>query len=204
MPHSKAKMLGIAERRAKVAELLAEGKRQCEIAAALGLPKMKVSRDVRALEEEWKKQALQDFDEARGIQIARLEHLYGTTMRRCEVRVALQEADQPLTPAQIADQISHKCGELADAALARRIGALLQLTSIATQQGTGWWLSGRTAPAPAEPKATYHGTVNADAGQAVRENLLLNPRRSAAAVAAHQRPRRPNRNEGPFEPPLRT
>jgi hypothetical protein len=123
-----------------------------------------------------------------------------------EVRAALQEADQPLTPAQIADQISRKCGELADAALARRIGALLQLTSFATLLGTGWWLSGRSAPAPApaEPKATYHGTVNADAGQAVRENLLLNPRRSAAAVAAHQRPRRPNRNEGPFEPPLRT
>jgi hypothetical protein len=121
-----------------------------------------------------------------------------------EVRAALQEADQPLTPAQIADTICRKCGELADSALARRIGALLQLTSIATQQGTGWWLSGRSAPAPAEPKATYHGTVNADAGQAVRENLLLNPRRSAAAVAAHQRPRRPNRNEGPFEPSLRT
>jgi DNA-binding NarL/FixJ family response regulator len=50
MPHSKAEMLGIAERRATVAELLAEGKRQCEIAAALGLNKMTVSRDIAAID----------------------------------------------------------------------------------------------------------------------------------------------------------
>jgi hypothetical protein len=84
MPHSKTEMLGIAERRAKVAALLAEGKRQFEIARLLGLNKMTVSCDIKAIEQEWRDAALLDFDEARGIQIARLEHLYAKTTRQWE------------------------------------------------------------------------------------------------------------------------
>jgi hypothetical protein len=70
-------MRSIAERRAKVAELLKRGLRQYQIVDALGLNKLTVSRDIKAIEQEWRDAALLDFDAAKGLQIARLDHLYG-------------------------------------------------------------------------------------------------------------------------------
>jgi hypothetical protein len=67
MPHSKREIMAVTERRAKVAELLAKGYRQIEIADALGLGRgsagqMAVSRDLKAIKDAWKTSGVRDFE----------------------------------------------------------------------------------------------------------------------------------------------
>jgi hypothetical protein len=115
------------------------------------------------------------------------------------IAACLARADRPLSAKDIAHHVVRaKGGISADDRLARRINTLLcAMPNLGKWTGTGWLSSKRELPAPQTTGQTYTGTVNADGAKAVRDHLLLNPRRSAAAVAAWQRPRRPNRSEGP-------
>jgi len=61
-----AKQLEIAERRARVAKLLKEGKSQEQIAMLVGVNQATVSRDVKSLIEEWKAAGTEDIKIQRG------------------------------------------------------------------------------------------------------------------------------------------
>jgi hypothetical protein len=80
--------LNVKERRRKVAELFLGGKAQHEIRNLLGLNPGKgdvmVCTDLRAIREEWKRDAVRDFDEAKGKQLAKLEHLERTLWKAWE------------------------------------------------------------------------------------------------------------------------
>src|SRR5262249_2110677 len=120
----------------------------------------------------------------------------------------LADADMPMDEATIAEAICDDDDDLDVERLESRIGAMLKFQTranrpFAHRSGEGWTLAGTTAPKPTgEPMGDlpYKGTANSEAAQAVRDHMLLNPRRSAAATMAHQRPRRAPRSEGPGEP----
>ena len=71
--HKTAKQAEIAERRARVAVLYAEGQTQPAIASELGVGVGTVNRDIRAIEQMWVEQALGGFDRAKATQINRLQ-----------------------------------------------------------------------------------------------------------------------------------
>lgn len=65
-----------AERRAKVAAMRQAGVLdQRLIAKQLGISEATVSRDIKWLMEEWRKQAMQDTGKLRGLQLQRIERL---------------------------------------------------------------------------------------------------------------------------------
>jgi hypothetical protein len=76
---SNAEEVRIASRRAKVAALLVRGVvNQFEIARQLGMEASQqstISRDMRAIKEQWRTSSLRDFDEAKGRELEKLEAL---------------------------------------------------------------------------------------------------------------------------------
>jgi hypothetical protein len=74
---SNAEEVRILSRRAKVAALLLRGTtNQFSILAALGMEpnqQSTISRDIKAIREEWKASAVRDFDEAKGRELEKLE-----------------------------------------------------------------------------------------------------------------------------------
>jgi hypothetical protein len=76
---SQADIARVLSRRTKVAALLLRGTtNQFEIAAKLGMEASQhytISRDIKAIKEEWRGSALRDFNEARGREIEKLEAL---------------------------------------------------------------------------------------------------------------------------------
>jgi DNA-binding transcriptional ArsR family regulator len=78
MPRPRNEALKIAQRRAKVAEMYLKGRFQWEIADSLGIDQATVSRDLKALQKEWKESAVRDFDEAKEQELARVDNLERT------------------------------------------------------------------------------------------------------------------------------
>jgi hypothetical protein len=76
---SNAQQAEVLSRRSKVAELLLRGvSNQLAICAKLGLERSSRSmiyRDIQAIKAEWKQSAVRDFDEAVGIELAKLDAL---------------------------------------------------------------------------------------------------------------------------------
>ncbi len=71
-----AKRQAIIERRARVAALRLSGLRdQCRIAAHLGVSPPTIHRDGKALDAEWREQAVADVATEKGLDLDRLEHL---------------------------------------------------------------------------------------------------------------------------------
>ena len=63
---------------AKVADMYLQGKRQHEIAEALGVAQSTVSNDLKTLRERWLESSLRDFDEAKAQELAKLDQLEST------------------------------------------------------------------------------------------------------------------------------
>jgi predicted transcriptional regulator len=68
--------------------MILQGKTQQEIANFLELDRSMVSREVKAIREEWKQSSIRDFDEARGQKLAELE------LVKCELWQAWQESKE--------------------------------------------------------------------------------------------------------------
>lgn len=62
-----------AERRQHVAHLYIQGAYQADIARQLGVTQQQISKDLRTLQAQWRGSALRDFDEAKGLELQRID-----------------------------------------------------------------------------------------------------------------------------------
>ena len=78
----------IARDRRRAADLYLQGWLQVDIADNLGIDQSTVSRDLKALQGDWLKSALLDFNEAKAQQLAKIDRLereyWGAWQRSCE------------------------------------------------------------------------------------------------------------------------
>jgi hypothetical protein len=94
----------VEERRARVAALLLQGLRPSEIASRVGngsaCARVKVSQDLRAIREQWKRSALCDYDAERGRVLAELENLKREAFASWEKskRISTGKTSQPGNP----------------------------------------------------------------------------------------------------------
>ena len=65
----------LGQRRKIVAERYQTGDTQMGIAESLGVNQATISRDLKAISDDWRASAIRDFDVAKGFAIARLEHI---------------------------------------------------------------------------------------------------------------------------------
>src|SRR5262245_54441350 len=63
------------ERRQRVAAMYVRGASQMAIAAEVGVTQATVSTDLKAIRELWLKSMIRDFDQAKAIELAKLDHL---------------------------------------------------------------------------------------------------------------------------------
>lgn len=75
---NKTQTLKAKERRPRVAELYLMGWPQTRIAKELAVGQATVSRDLKAIQDEWAKSAIFDFNEAVGRELARIDNLERT------------------------------------------------------------------------------------------------------------------------------
>jgi predicted transcriptional regulator len=68
----------IAAHRRQIADLYLRGRLQAEIAEQVGISQSTVSRDLKALQGEWLRSALMDFNEAKARELAKIDHLERT------------------------------------------------------------------------------------------------------------------------------
>ena len=68
----------IEGRRALVSELYLKGKTQAEIAEQLGVDQSTISRDLTALQKQWKDSAIRNLDEAKARELAKIDALERT------------------------------------------------------------------------------------------------------------------------------
>ena len=68
----------INERRAKIAELSHEGYYQQEIAKKLSVNQSQVSRDLKALSQQWQQESIEAIDKIKARDLAKLAHLERT------------------------------------------------------------------------------------------------------------------------------
>lgn len=84
-PRSKSQ---IAKDRRVIARMYLSGSLQVEIAEKLGLDQSTVSRDLKTLNDEWLQSALIDFNEARALELQRINNLeiiyFEAWQRSCE------------------------------------------------------------------------------------------------------------------------
>ena len=73
MTRTSTQKLAQLERRRQIAELALQGLSQTAIAGQLGVTQGTVSRDLAIIREEWRNSTLRDFDEARGVELQRLD-----------------------------------------------------------------------------------------------------------------------------------
>ena len=72
MPQKQSKKLALLQRRQQVAELALQGWSQAKIAEHLNVAQGTISGDLTAIRKEWRESALRDFDEARAIELQKL------------------------------------------------------------------------------------------------------------------------------------
>ena len=68
-----SQFVSVAERRQYVATKYLQGAMQSQIARDLGLSQSQISLDLKAIRAEWLKSAIRDFDEAKSIELAKLD-----------------------------------------------------------------------------------------------------------------------------------
>jgi len=73
--HRNQRRLAIAERRQEAAWYYLKGCTQAEIAAFLGCCRSTITKDLAALQRDWRESALRDFDAARSVELAKIDHL---------------------------------------------------------------------------------------------------------------------------------
>lgn len=73
-PHDRKNELAASERQAQIAMLMVAGVRdQKTLAEKFGVNQSTISRDIKKIESEWKKQTLIDFEEAKSIDLMRID-----------------------------------------------------------------------------------------------------------------------------------
>lgn len=80
-PHDKQKEADIAARQATVAGLMLSGVRnQKQLAALVNVNQSTISRDIKAIKAEWKRQAIVAIDEAKTIDLMRIDEALRAVM----------------------------------------------------------------------------------------------------------------------------
>lgn len=82
--HSTRRNVEVVDRRRRVAELYLSGKMLTEIAETEGVDKAQISRDLKAIRQEWRTSTLLDFSEAQNRELAKLDALEQTHWRAWE------------------------------------------------------------------------------------------------------------------------
>ncbi len=98
MPVKRSHKLAIAQRRQKVADLYLQGWPQMEIAAHLGCAQTTVSGDLRRVRQEWRESSVRDFDEARAIELKKIDRV------EREAWAAWERSQQPAQSAHTTDE----------------------------------------------------------------------------------------------------
>ena len=75
MPQRRSKNTAVAERRQKVADLYLQGWTQARIGEHFGLNQKTISNDLTRIRQEWRESAIRDFDEAREIELRKLDRI---------------------------------------------------------------------------------------------------------------------------------
>lgn len=74
-PFTKADEFAVIERRVKVAKLYLRGTTQYDIAGEIGVDRSTIARDLEAVRKEWMASSLVDFNEAKAVELQKLDHL---------------------------------------------------------------------------------------------------------------------------------
>lgn len=102
MPLKRSHNLAVAERRQKVADLYLQGWTQMAIAAHIGNAQTTVSADLRKIHAEWMESAVRDFDEARGVELKKLDRI------EREAWAAWERSQKPAQSAQFNDETNQR------------------------------------------------------------------------------------------------
>lgn len=73
MPQKQTKKLALLQRRQQVAELALQGWSQAAIAEHLNVAQATISGDLTAIRKQWHDSAIRDFDQARAIELQKLD-----------------------------------------------------------------------------------------------------------------------------------
>jgi hypothetical protein len=102
MPVNRGHKLGIVQRRQKVADLYIQGWTQMEIAAHLDCGQTTVSHDLIEIRTEWRKSAIRDFDEARALELRKIDRI------EREAWAAWERSQKPAQSAHISDETNQR------------------------------------------------------------------------------------------------
>jgi hypothetical protein len=80
-----------ANQLAQIAMMYVRGDSQWSIAKHFGLSQQQISVDLKSLEQEWRQSALRDFDDLRGVQLAKIDEL------EREYWTAWEKSKKPIT-----------------------------------------------------------------------------------------------------------
>jgi predicted transcriptional regulator len=98
MPVRPDKKLAILERRQIEADLYLQGWTQCKIAEHMGVDQKTVSNDLKAIRAQWRESAIRDFDEAREIELKKIDRI------EREAWAAWERSQKPLQTATTSDE----------------------------------------------------------------------------------------------------
>lgn len=101
MPKRRRSKAEVARDRRREGDLYLQGWIQADIADELGIDQSTVSRDLKALQEEWLQSALVDFDEAKSRELAKIDKLereyYAGWQRSCEDAETMRKEGRGVT-----------------------------------------------------------------------------------------------------------
>jgi len=96
----------LAARRLRVSDMYLKGMYQSEIAASLDVSQPTISRDITALQKEWKESALVDFNEAKAEELAKVDKLereyWDAWERSCEDAETIRQEGGPPAEGKVA------------------------------------------------------------------------------------------------------
>lgn len=75
MPVNREKQVELSDRRRRVADLYVQGVSQTDIAIRLGVNQGTISRDLQAVEKEWAEQRVADIDQAKRLQLEKIDRM---------------------------------------------------------------------------------------------------------------------------------
>jgi len=98
MPGKPARKLAIQQRRQIVADLYLQGWTQAKIGEHVGFDQKTISTDLKTIRAEWRESAVRDFDEAREIELKKIDRI------EREAWAAWERSQKPLQTATTSDE----------------------------------------------------------------------------------------------------
>lgn len=98
MKRKARKQLELLQRRRQVAERCLEGWTQREIAEHLGVAQASICQDLKQIRAQWRASAVRDFEAARALELAKLDHLERAAW------AAFERSQKPLQTAVVSGQ----------------------------------------------------------------------------------------------------